>query len=80
VDQDKFSLDDVPVPADLVSDIYISPLIYIIYRAGWAEKYNQERILAIWLSRTGFETILQRAAVVNRDFGRSIAMTYIITY
>jgi hypothetical protein len=43
--------------------------LWMMYRAGWAEKHNQERILAIWLTRTGFETILQRAAVVNRDFG-----------
>ena len=33
----------------------------MMYRSGWASKHNQERILAIFLSRKGFDLILTNA-------------------
>ncbi|MDE5583843.1 MAG: DUF4291 domain-containing protein [Ruminococcus sp.] len=37
--------------------------LWIMYRSGWAEKENQERILAIDIKRTGFEEILRNAVL-----------------
>lgn len=33
--------------------------LWMQYRSGWATKHNQEVILAIWLTRDGFEKILE---------------------
>ncbi|XP_077996213.1 uncharacterized protein LOC144449541 [Glandiceps talaboti] len=35
--------------------------LWMMYRCGWAEKKNQERVLAVWLTREGFDTILANA-------------------
>ena len=35
--------------------------LWMMYRAGWATKPNQERILAIKITRQGFEEILSKA-------------------
>ncbi|XP_070572295.1 uncharacterized protein [Ptychodera flava] len=35
--------------------------LWMMYRCGWAEKRNQERVLAVWISRDGFNTILKNA-------------------
>ena len=35
----------------------------MMYRSGWASKKNQERILAIRITRSGFEEILSKAVV-----------------
>ena len=35
------------------------------YRCGWASKHNQERVLAVKLSRYGFEVILANAYTVS---------------
>jgi hypothetical protein len=35
--------------------------LWMMCRCGWANKPNQERVLAVTITRTGFETILQRA-------------------
>ncbi|CAB4493346.1 hypothetical protein RhiirA5_312397, partial [Rhizophagus irregularis] len=38
---------------------------WMMYRSGWATKNNQERILAIKLSRQGFEEIISKAVPTN---------------
>lgn len=41
---------------------WIKPnFLWMMYRCGWASKKNQERVLAVTISRLGFETILSRA-------------------
>lgn len=41
---------------------WIKPnFLWMMYRCGWASKLNQERVLAIWISKTGFESILKQA-------------------
>lgn len=43
---------------------WIKPsFLWIMYRSGWAEKENQERILAIDIKREGFEEILKNAVL-----------------
>jgi hypothetical protein len=43
---------------------WIKPnFLWMMYRCGWAEKENQERVLALWISKTDFETILNEAAI-----------------
>ena len=39
--------------------------LWMMYRSGWARKSNQERILAIRLTRKGFEEILENALKIN---------------
>lgn len=42
---------------------WIKPnFLWMMYRCGWGTKENQERILALWLSRAAFEEILAQAA------------------
>lgn len=42
---------------------WIKPnFLWMMYRCGWAEKVNQERVLGIWISKAGFTKILQEAA------------------
>ncbi|CAB4394971.1 unnamed protein product [Rhizophagus irregularis] len=38
---------------------------WMMYRSGWATKNNQERILAIKLSRQGFEEVISKAVPTN---------------
>jgi hypothetical protein len=41
---------------------WIKPnFLWMMYRCGWGTKPGQERILAIWIRKTFFETILQQA-------------------
>ena len=41
---------------------WIKPnFLWMMYRSGWADKPNQERILAITITRDGFDTILSEA-------------------
>lgn len=41
---------------------WIKPnFLWMMFRSGWATKLNQERILAIQISRSGFEQLLQSA-------------------
>src|SRR4051794_5128059 len=35
--------------------------LWMMYRCGWAEKENQERVLAIWIDKKDFEKILYQA-------------------
>jgi len=41
--------------------------LWMMYRSGWAQKKNQEKILAIHLSVEGFENILLNAYTVTRQ-------------
>ena len=53
---------------------WIKPsFLWIMYRSGWAEKENQEHILAIDIKREGFEEILSHAVMssYNADMGIS---------
>jgi hypothetical protein len=41
---------------------WIKPnFLWMMYRCGWASKQNQERVLALWISRLDFELILKEA-------------------
>lgn len=41
---------------------WIKPnFLWMMYRCGWASKENQERVLAIWISKIDFESILNEA-------------------
>ncbi|HUC83363.1 MAG TPA: DUF4291 domain-containing protein [Flavisolibacter sp.] len=41
---------------------WIKPnFLWMMYRCGWAFKENQERVLAIWISKVDFENILHEA-------------------
>ncbi|GIJ94542.1 DUF4291 domain-containing protein [Capnocytophaga stomatis] len=35
--------------------------LWMMFRSGWAEKQNQEKILAIWIEKKDFQSILQDA-------------------
>lgn len=53
---------------------WIKPsFLWIMYRSGWAEKENQEHILAIDIKREGFEEIINNAVIssYNADMGIS---------
>jgi hypothetical protein len=46
---------------------WIKPnFLWMMYRCGWAQKENQERVLAFWISRATFEEVL--AQVVFSSF------------
>lgn len=54
---------------------WIKPsFLWIMYRSGWAEKENQEHILAVDIKRTGFEEILKNA--VMSSYSESIGISY----
>src|ERR1051326_6100358 len=41
---------------------WIKPnFLWMMYRCGWASKENQERVLAIWITKKDFESILEQA-------------------
>jgi hypothetical protein len=47
---------------------WIKPnFLWMMYRCGWASKENQERVLAIWISKVDFETILREAVFSSFD-------------
>lgn len=41
--------------------------MWMMYRCGWAQKPNQERVLAIRITRQGFEDILSKAYTAYRQ-------------
>jgi len=50
---------------------WIKPnFLWMMFRCGWASKDNQENVLAIWLEKKDFDSILQQAVIssFNRDF------------
>jgi len=41
---------------------WIKPnFLWMMYRCGWAEKENQENVIALWIRKTDFEAILEQA-------------------
>ena len=43
---------------------WIKPsFLWMMYRCGWGEKKNQERVLAIWLTKNDFENILSNSVL-----------------
>lgn len=41
---------------------WIKPnFLWMMYRCGWAEKENQERVLALWIKKSDFKGILSKA-------------------
>ncbi|AEE54203.1 DUF4291 domain-containing protein [Haliscomenobacter hydrossis] len=43
---------------------WIKPnFLWMMYRCGWAEKENQEHVLAIWIKKQDFELILEQAVL-----------------
>ncbi|WP_329101580.1 DUF4291 domain-containing protein [Micromonospora sp. NBC_01699] len=47
---------------------WIKPsFLWMMYRCGWAEKPGQERVLAVEISRAGFEWALARACLSHFD-------------
>ncbi len=53
---------------------WIKPsFLWIMYRSGWAEKENQERILAIDIKREGFDEILRNAVMSSYSENMSIS-------
>lgn len=45
---------------------WIKPnFLWMMYRCGWAEKENQERVLAIWITKSDFEAVLNEAAYAS---------------
>ena len=45
---------------------WIKPnFLWMMYRCGWAEKENQERVLAIWIKKEVFEDILENATFTS---------------
>jgi hypothetical protein len=43
---------------------WIKPnFLWMMYRCGWAEKENQERVLALWIDKSDFENILREAVL-----------------
>jgi len=71
----------VAVPA-LAAGRFVSPFkrdrmtwikpsfLWMMYRSGWAEKPGQEHVLAIGITRTGFEWALERACLSHFDAAR----------
>ncbi len=45
---------------------WIKPnFLWMMYRCGWASKENQKRVLAIWIQKSDFDTILENAAYTS---------------
>lgn len=53
---------------------WIKPsFLWMMYRSGWAEKENQERILAIDINRDGFEELLKNAVLSSYNKNMDIS-------
>jgi len=47
---------------------WIKPnFLWMMYRCGWAEKENQERVLALWIKKAVLEEILSQAVFSSYD-------------
>lgn len=45
---------------------WIKPnFLWMMYRCGWAEKQNQERVLALWIDKNDFNNILEQAVITT---------------
>lgn len=50
---------------------WIKPsFLWMMYRCGWATKPGQERVLAVEITRAGFEWALERACLSHYERGR----------
>ncbi|MBE1486636.1 DUF4291 domain-containing protein [Plantactinospora soyae] len=49
--------------------------LWMMYRCGWASKPDQEQVLAVEISRTGFEWALRRACLSHYDADRHESRT-----
>jgi len=41
--------------------------LWMMFRCGWAQKENQERVLAIWIDKSDFDKLLQQAVLSSYD-------------
>ena len=48
--------------------------MWMMYRCGWCTKKNQERVLAVWITRDGFDKILSKAVSSDADKGLRMRM------
>jgi hypothetical protein len=47
---------------------WIKPnFLWMMYRCGWAEKENQERVLALWINKSVLQDILSNAVLSSYD-------------
>jgi hypothetical protein len=47
---------------------WIKPnFLWMMYRCGWAEKENQQRVLALWIKKKVLEDILSQAVLSSFD-------------
>jgi hypothetical protein len=47
---------------------WIKPnFLWMMYRCGWCEKHNQERVLALWINKSVLEDILENAVFSSFD-------------
>ena len=54
---------------------WIKPnFLWMMYRCGWAQKENQERILGIWISKSDFDFILEES--VFSSYHKNIYKTH----
>ena len=52
---------------------WIKPnFLWMMYRSGWATKKGQEKILAVWITRAGFEEILSHALTGHQEKEREM--------
>lgn len=49
--------------------------LWMMYRSGWATKSGQERVLAVWVRREGFDKILSYALTGRDEKERNVART-----
>ncbi|XP_059149632.1 uncharacterized protein LOC131936593 [Physella acuta] len=47
--------------------------LWMMYRCGWAQKANQERVLALRITREGFEDILSKALTIHKQTALGIS-------
>lgn len=43
-----------------------------MYRSGWATKKGQEKVLAVWITRAGFEEVLSHALTGHQEKEREL--------
>ena len=48
--------------------------MWMMYRCGWCTKKNQERVLAVRITREGFDKILSKAVSSDADKGLKLRM------
>lgn len=55
-------------PFSLARMSWVKPnFLWMMYRCGWAQKQDQERVLAVWLPRAFFERLLAAAVASCHD-------------